>query len=107
MLIVRTIYLKQHESGYRTTLCTLMGTTRFENVLKVAASVLAARLAPDPQTAIALWKKAVEAQDALIYAGYGGGRGKSQSAHLHRAQDPRRHTEGSSLHRDGCRSGLS
>jgi tetratricopeptide (TPR) repeat protein len=43
------------------------GNNSVENVLKVAASVLEARLAPDRQSAIALWKRAVEAQDALIY----------------------------------------
>lgn len=43
------------------------GNNTVENVLNVAANVLAARLAPDPQSAIALWKTAAEAQDALIY----------------------------------------
>jgi tetratricopeptide (TPR) repeat protein len=43
------------------------GNNTVENVLKVAAGVVAARLAPDRQSAIALWKKAAEAQDALMY----------------------------------------
>ncbi|MGI8958961.1 MAG: tetratricopeptide repeat protein [Bryobacteraceae bacterium] len=43
------------------------GNNSVENVLKVAASVLEARLATDRRSAIELWKKAVEAQDALIY----------------------------------------
>ena len=43
------------------------GNNSVEHVLKVAASVLEARLAPDGRTAVGLWEKAVQAQDALIY----------------------------------------
>jgi tetratricopeptide (TPR) repeat protein len=43
------------------------GNNSVENVLKVAASVLEARLALDGRSAVGLWEKAVQAQDALIY----------------------------------------
>ena len=43
------------------------GNNSVENVLKVAASVLEARLASDERSAVALWERAVQAQDELIY----------------------------------------
>jgi len=43
------------------------GNNSAENVLKLAATVLDARLAADRQNSVALWKEATEAQDALIY----------------------------------------
>ena len=41
------------------------GNNTAENVLKVAARVLEARLAPNLESAIVLWKKAVEEQVSL------------------------------------------
>jgi tetratricopeptide (TPR) repeat protein len=43
------------------------GNNSVESVLKLAARVLEARLAPDRRSAIEFWKKAVATQDALIY----------------------------------------
>jgi len=43
------------------------GNNSAENVLKLAATVLDARLAADRRSSVALWKEATEAQDALIY----------------------------------------
>ena len=38
-----------------------------ERLMEVAARVLEARLATDPKQAIPLWRRAIEAQDALSY----------------------------------------